>query len=81
MAQVSSLLAVRDAVTAGAGAAMLPQSIVSNLLEKGALIAWGESNETTELWVLHTSRRLQSPKVSAFVAFICEQYPGGWFTA
>ena len=81
MAQFSSLLAVRDAVTAGAGAAMLPQSIVSNLLEKGALIAWGEANETTELWVLHTSRRLQSPKVSAFVAFICEQYPGGWFTA
>lgn len=81
VAQFSSLLAVRDAVTAGAGAAMLPQSIVSILLEKGALIAWGEANETTELWVLHTSRRLQSPKVSAFVAFICEQYPGGWFTA
>ncbi|MBU5379188.1 LysR family transcriptional regulator [Pantoea septica] len=81
VAQFSSLLAVRDVVTAGAGAAMLPQSIVSILLEKGALIAWGEANETTELWVLHTSRRLQSPKVSAFVAFICEQYPGGWFTA
>jgi len=80
VAQFSSLLAVRDAVAAGAGAAMLPQSIVSSLLDKGALIAWGEAGSTTELWVLHTSRRLQSPKVSAFVAFICEQYPDGWFT-
>jgi len=80
VAQFSSLLAVRDAVAAGAGAAMLPQSIVSSLLDKGALIPWGEAGSTTELWVLHTSRRLQSPKVSAFVAFICEQYPDGWFT-
>ena len=80
VAQFSSLLAVRDAVAAGAGAAMLPQSIVSSLLDKGALIPWGEAGNTTELWVLHTSRRLQSPKVSAFVAFICEQYPDGWFT-
>lgn len=80
VAQFSSLLSVRDAVIAGAGAAMLPQSIISSLLDKGALTAWGEAGSTTELWVLHTSRRLQSPKVRAFVAFICEQYPGGWFT-
>jgi len=80
VAQFSSLLAVRDAVAAGAGAAMLPQSIVSRQLAEGALIAWGEAGSTTELWVLHTSRRLQSPKVSAFVAFICEHYPDGWFT-
>ena len=29
------------------------------------------------LWVLHTSRRLPAPKVRAFVAFMCEQYPQG----
>jgi len=32
-----------------------------------------------ELWVLHTSRRLQSPKVRAFVEFLCAQYPDGRF--
>jgi DNA-binding transcriptional LysR family regulator len=27
------------------------------------------------LWVLHTSRRLSSPKVRAFVEFMCDQFP------
>jgi DNA-binding transcriptional LysR family regulator len=36
--------------------------------------------EPTELWVLHTSRRLQSPKVRAFVDFIGAQFPDGTFT-
>ena len=77
--RLSSLLTVRDAVMAGAGAAMLPQSVVSSQLEKGELVSWGEAASLTELWVLHTSRRLQSPKVKVFVKFICEQYPAGWF--
>lgn len=79
--RLSSLLTVRDAVMAGAGAAMLPQSVVSRHLEKRELISWGEADSLTELWVLHTSRRLQSPKVKVFVEFICEQYPAGWFYA
>lgn len=77
--RLSSLLMVRDAITAGAGAAMLPQSIIGNLLEKGALVSWGISGNEVELWVLHTSRRLQSPKVRAFVEFMCAQYPNGSF--
>ncbi|SFT96267.1 DNA-binding transcriptional regulator, LysR family [Kosakonia arachidis] len=78
--RLSSLLTVRDAVMAGAGAAMLPGSLVSQQLEKGELVCWGEADTFTELWVLHTSRRLQSPKVKVFVEFICEQYPTGWFS-
>lgn len=77
--RLSSLLTVRDAVLAGAGAAMLPQSIVGKLLENGELVSWGSASGETELWVLHTSRRLQSPKVRAFVEFMCSQYPGGTF--
>ena len=77
--RLSSLLMVRDAIAAGAGAAMLPQSIIANQLEQGALVSWGISGDEVELWVLHTSRRLQSPKVRAFVEFMCEQYPGGSF--
>lgn len=78
--RLSSLLMVRDAVVAGAGAAMLPQSIVGTQLAKGELVSWGAADEETELWVLHTSRRLQSPKVRAFVDFMCGQYPDGAFT-
>lgn len=77
--RLSSLLTVRDAAMAGAGAALLPQSLIARQLEKGELVAWGTVGTHTELWVLHTSRRLQSPKVSAFVAFMCDQYPGGSF--
>lgn len=77
--RLSSLLTVRDAVLAGAGAAMLPHSIIGGMLEKGKLVSWGNADEVTELWILHTSRRLQSPKVRAFVEFICNQYPSGLF--
>lgn len=77
--RLSSLLMVRDAAVAGAGMAMLPLSLVSGELEKGTLRSWGTVGSDTELWVLHTSRRLQSPKVRAFVEFICAQYPDGAF--
>ncbi|WP_369935722.1 LysR family transcriptional regulator [Xanthomonas tesorieronis] len=77
--RLSSLLTVRDAVAAGAGAAMLPQSLIGRLLDKGELIAWGAADDEVELWVLHTSRRLQSPKVRAFVEFIGGRYPDGVF--
>ncbi|WP_019938902.1 LysR family transcriptional regulator [Bordetella sp. FB-8] len=78
--RLSSLLMVRDAIAAGAGAAMVPQSIIASLLEKGELVTWGIAGDEVELWVLHTSRRLQSPKVRAFVEFMCNQYPNGSFT-
>lgn len=75
--RLSSLLMVRDAIAAGAGAAMVPQSIVGGMLERGELVSWGIAGDEVELWVLHTSRRLQSPKVRAFVDFMSRQYPGG----
>jgi len=78
--RLSSLLMVRDAIAAGAGAAMLPQSIIGDMLAKGELVTWGNAGDEVELWVLHTSRRLQSPKVRAFVEFMCTLYPTGSFT-
>lgn len=76
---LSSLLMVRDAIAAGAGVALLPRSIIGNLVEKGQLVIWGTVGDEVELWVLSTSRRLQSAKVRAFVEFICDQYPTGLF--
>ena len=77
---LSSLLMVRDAVVAGGGVALLPESILWDSLAKGKLVQWGKSGKDVELWVLHTSRRLPSPKVRAFVDFLCAQFPAGLLT-
>uniref|UniRef100_UPI001F324781 LysR substrate-binding domain-containing protein n=1 Tax=Xanthomonas euvesicatoria TaxID=456327 RepID=UPI001F324781 len=72
----SSFLMVRDAVIAGGGVALIPQSIAWQQLARGQLLQWGTiSGVAPALWVLHTSRRLAAPKVRAFVDFICARYP------
>jgi DNA-binding transcriptional LysR family regulator len=76
--RLSSFLMIRDAAVAGAGAALIPQSIAWNQLTRGELVQWGMvSGVEVALWVLHTSRRLPAPKVRAFVDFMCAQYPQG----
>jgi DNA-binding transcriptional LysR family regulator len=76
--RLSSFLMIRDAAVAGAGAALVPQSIVWNQLSRGELVQWGAvTHVEAALWVLHTSRRLPAPKVRAFVEFICQQHTGG----
>ncbi|MFC4314205.1 LysR family transcriptional regulator [Steroidobacter flavus] len=75
--RLSSFLMIRDAAVAGAGAALIPQSIAWSQLTRGELVQWGTvTGAEVELWVLHTSRRLPSPKVRAFVEFMCNRYPG-----
>lgn len=74
--RLSSLAMVHAAALAGAGAAMLPRSLTDTDIASGRLTSWGTySARTTELWVLHNSRRLVSPKVSAFVEFLVESFP------
>jgi DNA-binding transcriptional LysR family regulator len=74
--RLSSFLMIRDAAVAGAGAALIPQSIAWSQLTRGELVQWGTvSGVEVELWVLHTSRRLPAPKVRAFVEFMCDRYP------
>jgi DNA-binding transcriptional LysR family regulator len=74
--RLSSFLMIRDAAVAGAGAALIPQSIAWSQLTSGELVQWGTvSGAEVQLWVLHTSRRLPAPKVRAFVDFICDRYP------
>jgi len=74
--RLSSFLMIRDAAVAGAGAALLPQSIAWGQLARGELVQWGTvTGVEVGLWVLHTSRRLPAPKVRAFVEFMCSRYP------
>jgi len=76
--RLSSPLMMRDAVRAGAGAALLPHSMVAEDLSAGSLVSWGAASERkVEVWVLHTSRRLISPKVAAFVEFMRAAYAQG----
>ncbi|MEP7296448.1 MAG: LysR family transcriptional regulator [Burkholderiales bacterium] len=73
--RLASPLSIRDAVIAGAGAAMIPRTIALDALASGRLASWGLSTEpATELWVLHGSHRLISPKVRAFVDFVCDYF-------
>lgn len=76
--RLSSILMVLEAVRAGAGAAVLPLSLIERDLSSGALVAWGNVlNRPIEVWVLHSSLRLSSPKVTSFVSFLVEQFPDG----
>jgi DNA-binding transcriptional LysR family regulator len=66
--RLSSLLMIRDAVLAGTHAAILPRSIISDELKTNHLTALGRvADRDVELWMLHSSRRLLSPKVAAFM--------------
>ncbi|HET6587731.1 MAG TPA: LysR substrate-binding domain-containing protein [Oleiagrimonas sp.] len=73
---LASLRMVHVAVRAGAGAALLPRSLTRRDIDEGRLALWSHQPErTVELWALHSSRRLVSPKVSAFMAFLVESFP------
>jgi DNA-binding transcriptional LysR family regulator len=75
---LSSLLMVRDAVRLGVGAARLPLSLVSHDLAAGVLVEWGKvGGPDIALWALYPSRRLLSPRVSAFLDYLREAFPEG----
>lgn len=62
------LTMIRDAALTGLGAARLPRLIVAEDLAAGRLVSWGAATDRpSELWALHTSRRLTSAKVKAFM--------------
>lgn len=76
--RLSTLMMIRDAVKTGAGAAVLPRSLVGSDLQNGALICWGKVRDRpAELWALHTSRRLANKKVSAFLEFLTARLQDG----
>ncbi|WP_338770894.1 LysR substrate-binding domain-containing protein [Massilia sp. METH4] len=75
---LSTLVMVRDAVRAGAGAARLPVSLVGHDLAAGRLVQWGEvGGPEIALWALYPSRRLLSARVLAFLDYLREAFPNG----
>jgi DNA-binding transcriptional LysR family regulator len=76
--RLSSILMICQAVQAGRGAAILPWSLVASHVAGGTLVSWGRVlNRPIEVWVLHASQRLSSPKVTGFAAFLVAQFPNG----
>lgn len=76
--RLSSILMIHQAVQAGRGAAVLPWSLVAEEVASGRLANWGHvRNRPIEVWVLHASSRLSSPKVTSFAAFLADQFPDG----
>ncbi len=80
--RLSSLLMVRDAVLAGAGAAMLPKLLIAEDLAVGRLALLGTLAEPpVELWALQSSRRLIGAKVRAFLDMVETAFPDRIFMA
>jgi DNA-binding transcriptional LysR family regulator len=74
--RLSSLLMVRDAVLAGAGAALLPKLLVADDIEAGRLACWGtHTGPSVEIWALQSSRRLVGAKVRAFLDVVEKAFP------
>lgn len=68
-------ITIRDAALVGIGAAVLARKFIEDDIAKGRLVCWGEVPErAVEIWILHSSRRLVSSKVTAFVQFLCDAY-------
>ena len=75
---LASLTMVRDAVRAGVGAGRLPVSLVSRDLAAGRLVHWGDVEAPDiALWTLYPTRRLLSPRVSAFLDHLKRAFPDG----
>jgi DNA-binding transcriptional LysR family regulator len=75
---LSSMVMIRDAVRAGAGAAQLPVSLVGGDLAAGRLVRWGDLDAPEiALWTLYPSRRLLSARVAAFLDHLRDTFPTG----
>jgi len=74
--RLSSLLMVREAVLAGAGAALLPKLLVADDIATGRLACWGTHiGPRVEIWALQSSRRLIGAKVRAFLDVVEAAFP------
>jgi DNA-binding transcriptional LysR family regulator len=79
--RLSSLMMIRDAVLAGAGAALLPKLLVEEDIKRGRLAHWGtDTHPPVEIWALRNSRRLVGAKVKALLDVIEQAFPGRTFT-
>ena len=76
--RLSSMALVYDAVREGAGAAMMPASLIRNDIAAGTLASWGEvDGRSIEVWALYPPQRHVAGKVSAFVNMLVDHFHDG----
>jgi len=76
--RLSSMAMVHDAVLDGAGAAMMPRSLIQADVDAGRLLVWGTAAQRSiEVWALYPPHRHVSRKVSAFIRMLTEQFIDG----
>ena len=74
--RLSSLIMIRDAVRTGVGVTKLPLSLVSEDIDCGRLVPWGNvAKSEIALWALYPTRRLLNARVSAFLEFLRNSFP------
>ncbi len=73
---VSSSLAVRDALRAGAGLSLIPRAYVAEDLDQGRLQPVLQDWQTPErtLYAVYPSRQHMAPKIRAFIEFLVEEF-------
>jgi len=56
---------------------LLPRSLLCQAgVDQSALNIWGSvPDRPIELWALHSSRRLASTRVTAFIDYLCTVFP------
>ena len=80
--RLPSMIMVRNAIRAGAGAALLPAFMALPDIETGRLISLGQLEKyNVEIWILHSSRRLVSNRLRAFIDLLIETFPEGEVTS
>jgi DNA-binding transcriptional LysR family regulator len=76
--RLSTLTMVRDAVLAGAGFSMLPDTLVGDDLANGSLVHIGDLDGVdVDLSIVHPSRRLVSRRLRTFIDMLVETFPQG----
>jgi DNA-binding transcriptional LysR family regulator len=74
--ELSSPIMIRDAVLAGAGAAILPPSLIRHEMQNGLLREIGSLADTeATIWLLYPSRRHVSSRLRAFSDLLLETFP------
>lgn len=75
--RLPSKLAIRDAVLEGAGAALLPSSLVDEPLRAKQLVRVGALRERHVLSIVHSSSRLVSARARAFIDAVVRSWRRG----
>ncbi|MGQ0764217.1 MAG: LysR family transcriptional regulator [Gemmatimonadota bacterium] len=74
---LNNIFAVRAAVLAGAGAALIPEFLIADDIREGVVLPLLDSWRTArvELWLIYPRRRQTSARLRAFIETVASRFP------